>query len=216
AALGMSIAAGVTIALAGIMTLVAVVVGVATKRAGRPRTSLLRLREAPAALPASDPLVARLGALLRDDTPDDVREQIGEMALLVQRLCGDRITHAGERAEIDAVTEPVSQIVERVEAEVARLRKVDAALSELDEGTLVRALAASTARGEPASARDELLAGLDRLRALEEARAAVLQRLLDASSLMRRSIELGLSVRDSAVTHERNVALALAALAPDR
>ena len=47
---------------------------------------------------------------------------------------------------------------------------------------------------------------------LEEDRARGFHGLLEASSLIRRSVELGLSVRDAEADHEREVALALAAL----
>ena len=77
---------------------------------------------------------------------------------------------------------------------------------------MVRALAASEARGEPPSAREALLVGLDRLRALEDQRALALHRLLSAADLLRRAADLGLGVHDEAQAHERQIQLALHAL----
>jgi hypothetical protein len=79
----------------------------------------------------------------------------------------------------------------------------------------VRDLARATARGSdtpggPALARP--LDDLDRLRTLEDERARAFHRLLEASSLVHRAIELGLSVKDERLEHERQIRLALAAL----
>jgi hypothetical protein len=176
--------------------------------------ALLRLREGPAALPASDPLVARLAALIEPATPADVRERIGELALAVQNLVDHRmgLREASEREEVDVVTEPISPLVSLVEREVHRLRSIDASLADLDEGALVRGLASAEARGGSASDRESFLEGLDRLRALEDERAGALHRLLEAASLLRRSVDLGLEVRDPQAHHERQVQLALQAL----
>jgi septal ring factor EnvC (AmiA/AmiB activator) len=95
------------------------------------------------------------------------------------------------------------------------VRAIDQELAALDEGAMVRALARSSARGEPSDARATILDRLDRLRALEERRATLLHRLLEASSLLRRAVELGLGVRDEQAEHERRVHLALRALDPD-
>jgi hypothetical protein len=84
--------------------------------------------------------------------------------------------------------------------------------SQLDEGTLVRALHRSEARDEQKAQRAPLLSALDRLRVLEDRRSAALHRLLEASSLLGRAAELGLSVQDAEAQHERHVQLALAAL----
>jgi len=173
---------------------------------------LVQLRAAPAALPASDPLVSRLAALLQRNPPDDLREQLGELALAVQRLHDHRARHAGEGAEIDAVTAPVAELVRLVEGQVHAIERIDAELRDLDEGALVRALAAAEARSDPPAAREELLHGLDRLRALEDARARRFHRLLEATRLAHRSVELGLSVHDAEQEHERSVAAALQAL----
>lgn len=173
---------------------------------------LVRLRSAPAALAASDPLVGRLAELLSDRTQPDVREQVGELALLVQQLVDHRIENTGERAEIDAVTEPVTHLVDLVVRQVDALHRLDADLATLDEGAMVRALAAAQARRAPASVRDELLADLDKLRSLEDERAHAFHRLLEASALLRRAVQLGLAVQDEGVAHERQIKLALAAL----
>jgi hypothetical protein len=198
--------------LAAFMTL-----GLLAKRRPRPRVSaaLLRLRPAAAALPASDPLVRRLAALIDDTTPEDVRAHVGRLALAVQRLVDHRAENLREAAEIDVVTEPVARLVELAEVQVRRLAVIDADLASLDEGTLVRDLARATARGSdtpggPALARP--LDDLDRLRTLEDERARAFHRLLEASSLVHRAIELGLSVKDERLEHERQIRLALAAL----
>lgn len=179
------------------------------------KPALARLRSAPAALPASDPLVARLAALLATgDLAADVHERVGELALLVQRLVDHRASLV-DHTELAAVLVPVERMVEPIARAVRAIAEIDGALRDLDEGTLVRAIAASETRGESAVQRGELLAGLDRLRALEDTRAAQLQRLLEASSLLRRTVELGLAVRDDAADAERGVAMALAALEHD-
>ncbi|MCA9710168.1 MAG: hypothetical protein KDK70_30290, partial [Myxococcales bacterium] len=64
------------------------------------------------------------------------------------------------------------------------------------------------------AAREELLAGLDRLRALEDARARRFHRLLEATRLAHRAVELGLAVHDGEAQHERQIAAALASLEP--
>lgn len=211
--LGLGLAAGVVL-LTVIMLLV---ISVSRRnRGGKGKGApLVRLRVAQVALPASDPLVARLAALLQDGAPADVREQVGELALAVQRLVDHRARNAGEAAEIDAVTAPVAELVRLVEAQVRAIASIDAELRGLDEGALVRALAAAEARRESASAKEELLRGLDRLRALEDARAKRFHRLLEATRLARRAVELGLAVRDPEAEHERQVAAALVALEGD-
>lgn len=196
-------------ALAG-FTGAAVAITVAKRRQAR-RESLLKLRRAPA-LPASDPLVARLAALLTADTRAELRELVGGLALVVQRLVDHRAAAPGARAELDAVTGPVAPLVDLVAAQVVRVREIDAALAGLDEGELVRALAVSEARGEPAQARHDLLLGLDRLRGLEDERAAIFHRLLEAESLLRRAVEVGLGVRDEDAGQARAVDQALHAL----
>lgn len=181
------------------------------RRRQQRRESLLKLRRAPA-LPASDPLVARLAALLGPGTRPELRELVGGLALAVQRLVDHRAAAPGARAELDAVTGPVAPLVDLVVAQVGRLREIDTVLAGLDEGELMRALAVSEARDEPAQRRHDLLLGLDRLRGLEDERAAIFHRLLEAESLLRRAVELGLGVRDEDAGQARAVDQALHAL----
>lgn len=185
------------------------------------RKPLAGLRQAPAALPASDPLVARLGGLLGAEHAADVRERIEEIALLVQRLVDHRAVELNaaelDAAELDAadferLTEPVEPIVALVEREVAAIADCDLLLVDLDEGALVRAIAKSEARGEPRNLRVELYTGLDRLRELEEQRARHMRRLLEASSLMRRTASMGLGARGEQAASARLTSMALAAL----
>ena len=95
---------------------------------------------------------------------------VGELALQVQRLVEHRAAFGGRTDELDRVTEPVAPLVDLIVGEVQALAGIDADLRTLDEGAIVRALAASEARGEPRVRRQDLLLGLDRLRALEDAR----------------------------------------------
>jgi hypothetical protein len=171
-----------------------------------------RLRKLPAALPASDPLVARLAALLHPGVPGDVRAIVGELALLVQRLVDHRSHHVRDARELDMLTAPLEPLVAAVERLVRQLDELGHELAELDEGAMVRALAASTARREDPEQRAPILHGLDRLRALEDRRAEVFHRLLEARSLLTRTVELGLAVHDEGLEHERQLALAVAAL----
>lgn len=172
------------------------------------------LRSLPAALPASDPLVARLAALLRDEGSADIREVVSELALLVQRAASHRAQELLDPKEFDMLTEPLAPLVTAVERLVAQLYALDETLASLDEGTMVRALAASHARRESPSARTPTLQGLDRLRVLEDERAAIFHRLLGARSLLTRTVELGLTVHDDRVEYERQLTLALATLEP--
>lgn len=168
------------------------VVEVAKRKALRAVGGLyLPLRPAPAALPASDPLVARVARLLRPASPlpapaADVQELLREVALLLQvavdARARDRYGEAPQ-AELEA-------LLGLVEAEVGRLAQLDPELAGLSEGNLVRALAQSEARGEPPFKREPLLEGLDRLRALEDQRGAAMQRLLEAAALLRRAVAL--------------------------
>lgn len=184
--------------------------------AGRMRP-LHRLRDTPAALPASDPLVARLAALL-DQAPADVRVQLGELALVVQRLVDRRAELTGlvEARELDMLTAPVEPLIGQIERRVAELVEIDRQLSELDEATMVRELAAVEARGDAPGLRDverrRLLDGLDRLRGLEDRRTAGFHALLEAGVLLRRAVDLGLGVHDPVAEQERRIAMALASL----
>lgn len=211
---GVGIAAG---AMPGfVLAIVTVVFGVvlgisaAVRKKRDEKPALLELREGPAALPASDPLVARLAALSRGTIADDVRERLGHLALTVQQLVDHRAALPEvERKEVDVVTEPIEALVGLIEAEVRRVAELDAALAELDEGALVRALSSANATGGDAGT---MLDGLHRLRDLEQSRAAAMHRLLEATTLLRRAAELGLRVRDDAAAQDREVQLALAAL----
>ncbi len=171
-----------------------------------------RLRSLPAALPASDPLVARLAALLQEGVAADTREVVGELALVVQRLVDHRARFVRDPTEVDMLTAPVEPLVGQIERLVGELVAIGAELDGLDEGAMVRALAASEARAEPGEKRRPILEGLDRLRALEDRRGAVFHRLLEAKSLLTRSVQMGLAVHDDANEHERQVALAVATL----
>jgi hypothetical protein len=171
-----------------------------------------RLRTLPAALPASDPLVARLAALLRPGVRGDVRDVVGELALLVQRLVDHRARYVRDPRELDMLTAPVEPLVTAVEGLVRQLDELGRELAELDEGAMVRALATSGARREGPEKREAILQGLDRLRALEDRRAELFHRLLEARSLLTRTVELGLAVHDEALEHDRQLALALATL----
>jgi len=174
------------------------------------KPALLQLRDGPAALPASDPLVARLAALCQDPLAEDLRQRLGQLALTVQQLVDHRAALPEvERKEVEMVTEPIASLVGLLELEVQRVRDLDAALADLDEGTLVRALASANAtKSDP----EALLGGLHRLRDLEQSRAAAMHRLLEASALLRRAAELGLRVRDDAALQDREVQRALAVL----
>ncbi len=206
--------AGVTagIPVVGIFTALAVVFFVMSRRAPKTAVPLMRLRDAPAALPASDPLVARLAAHLHPQTAHDVRQRVGELALALQRLVDHRLEHHRERAEIDLVTAPVERLVDALAREVERIADFDTELRGLEEGELVRALARSEARAEPEAARDAIRSRLARLRVLEEQRAAAFGRLLDVSGLLERAVALGVGVRDEQVEYDRVVAAARQAL----
>lgn len=183
---------------------------------------LYRLREQPAALPASDPLVARMAAMLdateAGPTPADVRAMLGELALLVQRLIDRRAELTGlvEAREFAVLTEPVDPLITELERRVPELTRLDAELASLDEAALVRKLAAVDARfDEPATRereRERLLDALDRLRSLEDRRTACFHGLLEAATLLRRACSLGLGVHDPTAEQDRQVALALRAL----
>jgi hypothetical protein len=207
-------AVGVPVLLGGI---VAASAGFTVRAVARRRhPALARLRAAPAALPASDPLVARMAALLVEARAPDVRERVSELALALQRLCDHRAALVGaDRAEVEMLTAPLEPLVALLEREIAAVVAIDRELATLDEGALVRALAASEARGEAATERRELLAGLDRLRQLEDLRAAHMQRLLEAASLLDRTVTLGLAEGDPTHAADADLALALAALGAD-
>ncbi len=195
--------------IVGVLSIIGVIVKAKISSRNR-KPTLFELREGPAALPASDPLVARLATLSQGPVADDVRERLGHLALSVQRVVDHRKGLAEvERTEVDVVTEPMEALVGLIEAEVERVIDLDAALADLDEGMLVRALTSAKAAGVD---EDVLLDALHRLRDLEQSRAAAMHRLLEATMLLRRAADLGLQVRDDAGQHDRDVTGALAAL----
>ena len=186
----------------------AVIAAVQAKQ--KSKLALLELRQGPAALPASDPLVGRLATLSQGEVATDVRERLGHLALTLQQLVDHRATLPEvERKEVDLVTEPIASLVDLIGAEVGRVNALDRAMAELDEGALVRALSSANATGADT---EGLLDGLHRLRDLEQSRAAAMHRLLEATTLLRRAAELGLRVKDEAAQQDREVKLALAAL----
>ncbi len=197
-------------AMAGLFALTAV----ASEQISASKTHAhYRLRERPAALPASDPLVARLAKLLAGEVPGDVRGVVGELALLVQRLVDHRAALLGDQArEVAVLTEPLHPLIAAVERHVDELQRIGTELAALDEGAMVRALGASEARRETTEVRAPILDGLDRLRVLEDQRAALFHRLLEAKSLLERTVRMGLAIHDPAREHDRQVALAMATL----
>lgn len=216
---GLAVAAGefaVAVVGGSVLAGIAVVAGVVAAREHRRKLDAfspeLQLRQTPAALPASDPWVRRLAALLDLEPSVDLREQIGELALAIQRLVDHRARNVAEADEIDRRVAPVEALVELLEAQVRAVVRIDGELAELDEGAIVRALAASSARAEEPTARESLLAGLDDLRALEDQRAARFGALLEAATLLRRAVDRGLSVHDEAAQREREIEAVLAVL----
>lgn len=177
-----------------------------------PNRGLAQLRKAPLALPASDPYVVRLASLLADELSPDVREQVSELALLVQRLVDHRAEGEGAQGALDMLMEPLSNLVSLVCDEVEALRGIDKELSSLDEGHLIRAIAASRAREEDRSHRREFLAGLDRIRSLEDRRSLHMGDLLQASALLDRVVQMGLAETDEALLQSNRITMALAAL----
>jgi hypothetical protein len=163
-------------------------------------------------LPVSDPYVARLASLLGQDLAADVREQVSELALLVQRLCDHRADSKDETGALEMLLEPLSNLVDLIGEEVDSICAIDAELASLDEGTLVRAIAASDARDEGRTKRTHFLEGLDRLRALEDRRAVHLGALLQAAALLARTVRLGLSETDGQLLNSNRITMALASL----
>lgn len=172
----------------------------------------LALREAPAALPASDPLVRRLVARVREGVPDDVRPRLEEIALGIQRLVAHRAGQPGAEAELAMVTAPLDELVSLTERLVDSLAEIDEELARLDEGDLVRRLSRTKAQTEPSEEPRVILDMLDRLRALEDRRAMIAAHLLDATDLVERAVELGLSVRGEDPIDRPEVELALQTL----
>jgi len=213
------LAAGLPLLVGGFAAAVAATIYRGSSRI-RGVVPLGRLRDAPAALPASDPLVSRLAGLLPDVRSPDVRERVGELALSLQRVADHRAAIAGSasderaaaQAEIAAVLEPLARLVDAIAGQIRAIVALDAEIAGLDEGALVRALAASEARGEPPSRQADLLTGLDRLRGLEDRRAALMGRLLDAGVLLRRAADLVLAEGAAPLADDAEVLRAAALL----
>jgi Protein kinase domain len=180
------------------------------------RLPLAQLRAAPAALPASDALVAAVAAVLTATKSPDVRARIEELALLVQRVCDARAALAAKdaagAAEAERIIAPVRPLVELACTTAEAIGAIDHQLTSLDEGAIVRALARSEARHEAPALRQELLAGLDTLRQLEDQRAQLFGRLLEITSLLRTAVSLGLAQASALPSADAEVAHALAAL----
>lgn len=177
-----------------------------------PRSALGQLREAPLALPASDPYVARLGELLGKELAADLREQVSALALLVQRLCDHRNENRGAADSLAMLLEPLDALVTVICEEVEAIASIDQDLKGLDEGHLVRAIARSRAREEERGRRSDLLAGLDKLRQLEDRRATHMSDLLQAAALLDRTVSLGLSETDGKLLESNRITMALASL----
>jgi Protein kinase domain len=179
------------------------------------RAPLAQLRAAPAALPAGDALVAAVAAALTAARSPDVRARVEELALLVQRVCDAKAAASGDAAgaaEAERVTAPVRPLVELACATADALGVIDDQLTSLDEGAMVRALARCDARHEAPALRQELLAGLDTLRQLEEQRSQLFGRLLEITSLLRAAVAFGLQQTSALRSADVEVAHALAAL----
>jgi hypothetical protein len=183
---------------AGFIAFGAIAVSRSRREGYRPASRLdLRLRPAPLAIPASDALVRRLAALLPSAVASDLKEQISRLALLVQRWVDRKaeLLDPASRREAEILTEPLEPLVALVENEAKAILSIDQQLAELDEGLLVRALATSQARREEPSRRRGIMEALDKLRELEESRTARFHRLLEAGSLLSRSVQLGLQLK---------------------
>jgi hypothetical protein len=121
-----------------------------------------------------------------------------------------------ERGTVEMLMEPLDRLVAVICDEVESLHGIDGELAELDEGTLSRAIAASEARGEDRSRRSLYLQGLDRMRELEDRRAMHFGTLLQAASLLQRTVTLGLSEVDAELLENNRITMALAALEEPR
>jgi len=180
------------------------------------RLPLGELRATPAALPAGDALVARIASVLTTAKSPDVRARLDELAALVQRLCDAKAALVGgsraDLADAERVTAPVTPLVELARTTAEAIEAVDHQLATLDESAIVRALARCLARKEAPALRQDLLAGLDTLRQLEEQRAQLFGRLLELTSLTRSAVSMGLDLVASLRSDDVEVAHALAAL----
>ena len=177
-----------------------------------PVPALAGLRRAPLALEASDPLVAKIAQSLSGDIRADVREQVSKLAILLQRLCDHRARESSSASDLELVLEPLQTLVDLAVTEIAALRDIDETLKKFDEGELVRAVAASEARKEGAFKRHHFLDGLDKLRVLEDKRTNHMGALLEASSLLRSVVELGLKQTSGELLEKNRITAALVGL----
>lgn len=215
AGIGLAVATGTWLLLIpGFIGIPMTIVGLVrqTKERKKQPLALAGLRKAPLALPASDPLVAKIAAALSEDIRDDVREQVSKIALLLQRLCDHRTQNAGDKSDIELIVEPLERLVDLLSSEIHATRAIDKSLATLDEGELVRAIAASEAREEPSSKRVHFLDGLDKLRVLEDKRADHMGALLEAASLLRSLVEEGLRHGNEKHLEQNRITSALAGL----
>jgi hypothetical protein len=209
------VSAGVLGMIGGAATLIYAVVVRSRASAAAKRRAIAQLRGAPAALPASDPLVAEIAAALTACRSDDVRTRLEELALLVQRCVDARaavVRDAYAAMTADLVTDPVKPLVRLARTTAETLEAIDRQLPSLDEAGILRALARCEARGDAPELRLDLLAGLDKLRDLEEQRTRLFGRLLEITSLTRTAVELGLRRTAESRSADAEVALALAGL----
>ncbi|MBL4635789.1 MAG: serine/threonine protein kinase [Kofleriaceae bacterium] len=192
----------------------ATVVGLVRRSQAKKDTvpALAGLRKAPLALPASDPLLAKIAESLSDKISPDVREQVSTLAILLQRLCDHRAREADQASDIELVLAPLHTLVDLAVDEIRALRDIDETLKNFDEGELVRAVAASEARDEGVSKRHHFLDGLDKLRVLEDKRANHMGALLEASSLLRSVVEIGLQQTNTKLLEKNRITTALAGL----
>jgi hypothetical protein len=183
------------------------------QRRARRSGALMPVRTAPAALPASDPLVARLTALLEAGVAPDVRARVADVALWTQRL----VDHAGlaepdGKNEVDLALATAAPVVDAFVRVTEDLITLDRELATLDESRLLRAVATARARDDA----PEIVAAAERavhaLHELEARRSTQMQRLLEASSLLRRVAEAGLGVRDESTLARAELAEALVVL----
>lgn len=156
---------------------------------------LVRLSTGPAALPAVDPRVVRLTDLLELDLAGDVREHLGLVSVLLQRVADHRarLLDLEDQLEDDRLSEPLDPLVDEVVSAVQELASIDAELHGLDETAIVRGVCIARARQAAAHEIEPRLTALDRLSALQDLRARAFDRLLLAAELLRRTAALGLA-----------------------
>jgi hypothetical protein len=130
----------------------------------------------------------------------------------VQRLCDHRDENRDAADTLAMLLEPLEELVSLICEEIEAIANIDQDLGGLDEGHLVRAIARSHAREEDSARRTDLLAGLDKLRALEDRRASHMSHLLQAAALLQRSVSLGLSQTNTTLLQSNRITMALASL----